>query len=267
MNDYFAANQLLWNELTEINSKSRMYSLEEFIRGGISLDRIVREELGAVEGKSLLHLQCHFGMDTLSWARLGADVTGVDFSPKAISLAKEISRKIGIDARFICSNIYDLPDKLQDQFDVVFTSYGVLCWLNDLKKWGELISSYLKPGGVFYIAEFHPVMYMFKNDSSTKELEIAYSYFHNDKPIKFDPDTAYADKTKTTHHFSYEWSHSISDIVNSLIGSGMEIQYIHEFPYCSFDYFPFMKKCGDGWWKIDGDIEIPMMFSLKAIKK
>ena len=138
MNDYFAANQLLWNELTEINSKSRMYSLEEFIRGGISLDRIVREELGAVEGKSLLHLQCHFGMDTLSWARLGADVTGVDFSPKAISLAKEISRKIGIDARFICSNIYDLPDKLQDQFDVVFTSYGVLCWLNDLKKWGNL---------------------------------------------------------------------------------------------------------------------------------
>ena len=269
MSEYFKTNQQLWDELTEINSKSRMYDLESFLRGGISLKRLEQEELHDIKDKSLLHLQCHFGMDTLSWARLGATVTGVDFSPRAISLAKEISQTTGTDARFICSNIYDLHNTLHDQFDVVFTSYGVLCWLPDLEKWGEIISSYLKPGGIFYIIEFHPFFYVFENESNTIGLKLRdkYSYFHCDRPVKWEPNRAYADRSQITKNPSYEWHHSLSDIINSLTRAGLALEYIHEFPYCGYDVLPSMKQGDDGWWRLDSDIELPMMFSIRAVKK
>jgi len=123
-----------------------------FRNGEVHLYPIEIEEVGDVRGKSLLHLQCHFGMDTMSWARLGADVTGLDFSDNAIETARQISAELEIPARFVCSNIYDAPNVLSEKFDIVFTSYGALCWLPDLKKWGEVVAHFVKPGGIFYIA-------------------------------------------------------------------------------------------------------------------
>jgi len=155
---YYETNLRRWNELVGLHAESEEYDLEGFIAGKSSLHTVELEALGDVSGRSLLHLQCHFGLDTLSWARLGARVTGIDFSDSGIELARRIADRIGVDAEFVCCNVYDLPEHLEGEFDIVYTSYGVLCWLHDINEWARLVSNYLKPGGTFFIAEFHPFM-------------------------------------------------------------------------------------------------------------
>ena len=159
MNEYEKANRKLWNELTEVHVKS--YGVGRFRNGESTLDEIQLKEVGSVEGLSLLHLQCHFGLDTLSWAREGATVTGVDFSDETIEHANRLKDELKMGARFICCSLYDLKDHLDDVFDVVYTSQGVLCWLKDLKEWAAIIDHFLKPRGTFYIMEEHPVVRIF----------------------------------------------------------------------------------------------------------
>lgn len=155
--EYYKVNIERWNERAEINAQSKSYDLENFLKGETSLFPIELKELGdEVANKTLLHLQCHFGMDTFSWARKGAIVTGVDFADKAIELAIDLSEKLSIPAKFINANIYDIPKIISETYDIVFTSYGVLNWLPDIKKWAEIINNCLKPGGTFYIVENHP---------------------------------------------------------------------------------------------------------------
>ena len=158
MDKQLQVNRRNWNERTPVHAASDFYDVEGFKAGRITLRDLERREVGEVSGKTLLHLQCHFGLDTMSWARLGAKPTGVDFSDAAIDLARSLNDELGLGVRFIHSNIYDLPGVLDEQFDIVFTSYGVLCWLPDLDDWARVASNHLKPGGVFYIAEFHPLM-------------------------------------------------------------------------------------------------------------
>ncbi len=151
MNPHLEANRVRWNQLADVNVKSRYYDVDGFRCGKSSLKSIERDEVGEVRGQTLLHLQCHFGLDTLSWRRLGAEVTGVDFSPTAIALARELSREVGLEANFIEANIYDLPTVLEGQFDIVFASYGVLCWLPDLLAWARVAAHFLKAGGAFHL--------------------------------------------------------------------------------------------------------------------
>src|SRR5919206_2445351 len=164
MNKYVESNRSLWDGWTRLHAHSEFYDLAGFKAGRSSLKDIELAEVGDVRGRSLLHLQCHFGQDTLSWARLGAEVTGVDFSTEAIRLARALNEELHIPARFIQSNIYALPDVLDERFDIVFTSYGVLAWLPDLDAWGEIVARYLKPGGFFYIVENHPLTGMVSDD-------------------------------------------------------------------------------------------------------
>ena len=268
MDEYTETNRDHWNELASVNVKSDFYDVEGFKKGKLSLLPIEREELGDVTGKSLLHLQCHFGLDTLSWARLGAKVTGVDLSDKSIDLARTISKETGIDAEFICSDVYDLPNALDKQFDIVFTSYGVLLWMPDLNKWASVVSHFLKPGGTFYIVELHPFVNVFDVEKDVTELKVKYPYFHSPIPDKWESDGSYADKDAALTHASYEWTHSMSDILNAMITAGLQIEFIHEFPYCCYQRFPFMEEYKDGLYHMTGDKEkmIPLMFSLKAIK-
>ena len=261
-------NRRLWDQLTGINARSAMYDLEGFRRGHSTLDPIEIAELGDVRGKSVLHLQCHFGQDTMSLARMGAKVVGVDFSEEAIKLARSLSAELDIPAQFICCNIYDLPRHLDKKFDMVFTSGGVLCWINDLAKWAQLIDRYLKLDGFFYIREFHPVAFVFDNEGAT-ELKACHSYFHKEEPEKFETDGSYSDhQAKFSHPCrSYEWQHSLADVVNSLLSVGLRLEFLHEFAYCSYDCYPFLEKGDDGRWRFPGGRElIPLMFSLKAAK-
>lgn len=254
---YQKSNEELWDINTKYHYESDFYNVEEFIKGKTSLLPIELNELplavGDMKDKKMLHLQCHFGLDTLSWARLGANVTGVDFSSASIEYAKKLSNKTGLNARFVCSNIYDLPDVLDEKesFDIVYTSYGVLVWLNDLSKWANIISYYLKKGGIFYIAEIHPFIMVFENEDYTEDLRVKYDYFHKDLPYAFNINGTYADKNANIKKISYEWFHSLSDIINSLINSGLKIEFFNEHPFCCYDHFPFMKKNDDGLWVID----------------
>ena len=265
MDKYLAKNKKSWNEVTPIHEKSAMYDVAGFKTGKCALKPIELKEMGDVESKSLLHLQCHFGLDTLSWARRGAKVTGVDFSDEAIKLARQLSKETGIKADFIESDIYKLPEILKGKYDIVFTSYGVLCWLPDLTKWAQVISYFLKPGGFFYIVEGHPFSTVFDNSKTATKLEVTIPYFHNPEPIYWEPEGDYADPTYTGFNGTYEWMHPIGDIVNALIQAGLKIEFLHEFPVGFWKAMPFMVKNKDGAWHLEGD-KLPLIFSLKATK-
>lgn len=269
MDDYTKANLDWWNEAASVHARGDAYELAQFKSGKSKLKPLELGEVGDVAGKSLLHLQCHFGLDTLSWARLGAKVTGVDFSDQAIHLAQAISKEVGLDAQFICSNIYDLPDVLQPagEFDIVFTSYGAICWLPDLQPWGQLIANYLKPGGFFYIAEGHPFMWTF--DEKTPELKPGYPYFSSE-PIKDESVGTYAEKNaRLEHTTTYGWNHTFSEIFGSLLSSGLSIDFLHEHTFCAWDCLQDMEQDEDRFWRFK-DLQkrkmIPLMFSLKATK-
>lgn len=263
---YLAANQKLWDQWTIEHEKSPFYDLEGFKAGKDRLRSIELSELGDVAGKALLHLQCHFGMDTLAWARRGAVVTGVDLSEKSIALARSLSDELHIPARFICSDIYQLPDQLSGEFDIVFTSYGVLHWLRDLPWWARIISGFLKPDGIFYIVEDHPAFRMFTTEGGTK-IKLANPYFFSDVPDQVETTGSYATEDKGEAAQFYIWNHGMGEIITSLIEAGLTIEFLHEFPYAARAKFPFMEKGADGWWHLpDGYVQIPFLFSLQARK-
>jgi 2-polyprenyl-3-methyl-5-hydroxy-6-metoxy-1,4-benzoquinol methylase len=269
---YFEANKELWDELSRVHYESEGddYNVRLFLEGDSTLKSYELKELGDVNGKSLLHLQCHFGLDTLSWAREGAIVTGIDISSEGIRLAKLLAKDAKIEANFIETNLYNLPNVLSEKFDIVYTSIGVLCWLNDLKEWGKIIESYIKPGGFFYIAEIHPFSYVFDNDSDgLKDLQVMYNYFHNPIPFEFEADGSYAENaTKFETKKEYEWAHSLSDVVNSLINAGLKIEFLNEYPFTVWKQFPFADLEEDGFYRLKGQkAEIPLLFTLKAVKE
>ncbi len=265
MTDYLSSNKALWDKYTEIHSSTDCYRLKEFLAGENKLNALEREELGSVEGKSLLHLQCHFGMDTLSWARLGASVTGMDFSDKAIDLAKSLAKELDLPARFICSDLYDLPNHLHERFDIVFTSYGILTWLPDIPRWAQIAASYVKPGGTFYLVEFHPFAQIF--DESKHGLVIKYPYFDRSMQVST-CDASYADfETKFEPIPVCEWSHPLGEVASSLINAGLRLEFIHEFDYSVYQQLADLQETTDHRYVFPQAVApIPLMYSIRAIK-
>ena len=267
MDPYRCANQKMWDQFVAINAQSEMYKLDAFKKGENKLKALELSEVGDVKGKSLLHLQCHFGMDTLSWARMGANVTGMDFSSKGIEMAQSLSSELKIPGKFICSDLYDLPQHLDEQFDIIFTSYGVLCWLPDITKWAQIVARYVKPGGFFYMAEFHPFEYVFDDGKDVKDLKVRYPYFQ-EGPLEFVADGSYADPVaKIEPQKEYEWTHGVGEVITSLIAAGLNLDFFHEFPYACFADLPFMEKDTDGNWRLPTEMPaIPLTYSIKATK-
>ncbi len=260
--DYFEANRQGWNLRTEVHKTSEFYDVEGWKKGRSSLNEIELRELGDVSGKSLLHLQCHFGMDTMSWARLGAEVTGCDLSDKAIDYARELAAELGIPARFVCCNVYDLPQHLEGQFDIVFASFGVVGWLPDLKPWARVISHFLKPGGTFYLAEFHPVIWMMDD-----HMEFLKYPYHNVVVIETEQVGTYAERYANIQYKEFGWNHSLSEVINSLIQNGLRIEFLNEYPYSPYDCFDKTVQGEDGYYRIKGlENIIPMVYSIRAIK-
>ncbi len=266
--EYFKTNLRRWNELVEVNAKSKFYNLDGFKSGKSSLFPIELKEIGDVEGKTLLHLQCHFGMDTLSLARMGAKVTGIDFSDKAIALARQLSEELDIPANFINANIYDIPNLLEDKFDIVFTSNGVIGWLPDLFKWAEIIDYCLKPGGTFYIVENHPFGNLI-DEKYEEAFQVGYDYFNEGKPYRFDEEMSYADPNyKVQNNTTYDWFHPMEHVINSLLKVGLELEFYHEFPFSFFQIHPDMKQREDHYWEFQTfKYSVPMIFSIRAHKK
>ena len=262
MKDYKLLNKKWWNEVTPIHASSKFYNLEKFKKGYTSLFNIELEELKDVKGKTLLHPLCHFGMDTLSWARKGAIVTGVDISDKAVGLAQKLSKETKIPATFIASDIYELPKVLNKKFDIIFMSYGVLCWISSISKWAKTINHFLNDGGTFYIAELHPFTNILSYD-----FKIDYKYFSKGPSVD-DSSGTYTDWDADIRGKTYIWNHPLSNVINALIKEGLKIEFVHEFPYTMYEQFPGMmqkNKKGQYFFK-DKKIQIPLLFSLKARK-
>ncbi len=257
---FFEANQKGWNARVAVHETSDFYDLENWKKGKTSLQEIELREVGDVSGKKLLHLQCHFGQDTLSWARLGSKVTGVDFSENAIDLAKKLSKELDFPARFVCCNIYDLPQNLTGKFDLVFTSWGTIGWLPDLDRWAKIIRHFLKKGGRFYIADFHPVVWMFDDDFTF----LKYPY-HKTEVIENEETGTYAERYAEISHKDYCWNHSLSEVVNALISNGLQIEFLNEYPYSPYDCFSKTVRGEDGFFRIKGlENIIPMAYSISA---
>ena len=272
MDEYRQVNRQWWDERVDIHVRSTFYRLDEFRAGQSMLDPIVREEVGEVSGKSLLHLQCHFGLDSLSWARLGAQVTGVDFSPRAISRAQDLATKEEIDARFVESDLYDLPEKLDesfnDSFDVVFTSYGALPWLSNLPEWARIVARYLKPGGVFFIAEGHPLA-LALDDETDDGLRIRYPCMGDaGDALKFHSPGTYADRDAACEsETTYEWCYTLSEVIMALLDARIELQTVREYPFCYWECVPSMEKGDDGWYRLPKDWPaVPLMFTIRGTK-
>lgn len=251
-----------WNQRVEVHMSSSLYNLNDFLSGKSSLNLTELEELGNVQGKSLCHLQCHFGQDSISWARLGAKVLGLDFSEKAIEEARNLNIKTQTDAEFVCGNVMEAATIINREFDIVFTSYGTIGWIPDLSVWAQQIFTLLKPGGFFYIVDFHPVVWMHNNELT----EIQYSYFNVQK-IEEVVTGSYADKNAELTSECVSWNHPISEIVNALINSGLNLDFINEFGFSWYDVFPDMVPRAEGGFqhKRFGE-KMPMMYSIKCSK-
>ena len=260
--DYFAANKHLWNQRTAVHKDSSFYNLAGFKAGENVLTPIELNELGDVKGKKMLHLQCHFGMDSLNWARLGAEVTGVDLSDEAIKQAKQLNDELGMNAKFVCSNVYDTSEYVKEQFDIVFTSYGTIGWLPDLQPWAKMIAERLKSGGIFYMADFHPVLWMFDDEFT----HFQYSY-ENREVIVTESEGTYTDRDAAISGKEYGWNHSISEILNALISNGLQIRHFNEFMYSPYACFRNTVEFEKDKWHIKGlEGKIPMVYSIKAQK-
>lgn len=262
MEDYKNINKNAWNLKTDIHVNSEFYDNEAFLRGESSLKSIELSLLGDIKGKSVLHLQCHFGQDTISLSRLGAKVTGIDLSDHAIDYARQMAAGLKADTRFICSGIYELPDVLDEKFDIVFTSYGVIGWLPDMEQWAKVISHFLKPGGRFVMAEFHPVIWMFDYDFNN----IAYNYFNAGEIVEQWEGT-YADRNAGIEYSTVTWNHSLSEVMNNLIQADIRINRFEEFDYSPQNCFRHTVKIGKDKYRIKHlDDKLPMIYALEGVK-
>jgi SAM-dependent methyltransferase len=260
------ANRAMWDERVPIHVSGAFYGVDGFRSDSqrLAVRPFEVDELGDVAGRSLLHLQCHFGLDTLSWARLGAVVTGLDFSGPAVDAARSLAAETVIDAQFVRADLYDAVTALDGhQFDVVYTGKGALVWLPDIERWAQTCEALVAPGGTFYLSEFHPVADMYGWES----LELEHSYFARG-PLYDDSPGTYADlDAPTVHNASYEWQHPLGTVVTALVDAGLRIEFLHEHPFTLFPRWPFLQRTDDGSFVLPpGMPDLPLMYSLRAVK-
>lgn len=261
-------NRRRWDELVPIHAASRFYDVPRFLEGACTLLPIERDELGDVRGRSLVHLQCHFGLDTLSLARRGARVTGVDFSPAAIAEARRLAERAGLDARFVESEVTRAPEALAGAtFDVVFTSWGVLGWLPDLDAWARAAAALLAPGGTLYLAEIHPVLFLYESRRAG-ELVRTYPYFRTAEPLVEETPGTYADRSAAvTHRRTHSWIYELGQVVTALIDAGLRIDWLHEHDATCCDVVPSLTKGDDGLFRMPpGELSLPLSFSVRATR-
>jgi len=262
MSDWLALNRRMWDERVPIHLASRFYDVPGFLAGRSTLRDFERTEMGPVSGLDLLHLQCHFGLDTLSWAREGARVTGLDFSTPAIAAARELAGRAGIEARFVVGDLHDAPAVLGGRFDVVYTGLGALNWLPDTGAWARVVAACLRPGGRLLLVEFHPFTYVFADEA----LSVEHDYFHRVEGDCYEDAGTYADPAAVTrHNRSVEWNHPLGDVVTALLAAGLELEGLREHDWTLFARWPLLVRDAAGHYRMpEGRPRIPLMYSLRA---
>jgi SAM-dependent methyltransferase len=264
----FAINKARWSEVVEIHARSPFYRVPQFLKGEDVLYPIESAEIGPLQGKRLVHLQCHLGLDTLCLARRGAIATGLDFSPQAIAKAEELSRASGIPARFVEGNVYDTPKLIAERFDVVYVTWGAICWLPDIARWAEVVAHMLAPGGFLYLLEGHPFALTLEQREAEGPILSAYDYFPRPEPLVSHDDGSYADpEAKLVNREAHEWDHPLADIVNALIAAGLVLEWLHEHDRLAYPRFKCMEEGADRMFRLPaGRPKLPLAFSLRAHK-
>ncbi|MFB6726558.1 class I SAM-dependent methyltransferase [Kribbella sp. NPDC056345] len=259
MDERVEGNRAGWDLRAEAHtSGAGLYDVDGFRAGGSSLRPFELEALGDVRGKRLLHLMCHFGLDTLSWARLGASVTGLDFSGSAVEAARRLADEVGLDARFVQADVYDAADVLGEQYDIVIATYGVLVWLPDLTEWARVVARLLRPGGMLFVGEFHPQQAQVDDD-----LRITSSYFRT-QPRQSQVTSSYTGQDLPTHTQT-TWPWTISGLLNALITAGLHITRVDELPVDLRQRRPTMRPTPEGLWHLPGN-PIPLLLTCQATK-
>lgn len=269
---YRKANRANWDDRVPFHIRAASYDVEGFVLDPARISRLVqfdRTEIGPVQGRSLLHLQCHIGTDTLSWARLGVNVTGVDFSARSIEVARSLSERSGTPGRFVVAELYDSPNVIKRRFDIVYTGGGALLWLPDMIGWARVVAGFLKRGGTFYIREFHPVMLALNMQRTDGILELAGPYFET-APVRLDEGGTYTDRQAAIEHtVTYQWNHGLGEIVTALISAGLGIEFVHEHRFSEWNAIPTMVRGDDGRWRLPPPLDdrVPLMYSIRAVKR
>jgi SAM-dependent methyltransferase len=268
--EFLAANRRNWDERVPIHRRDRtgFYAVERFLAGEKHLHSIEVGELGDVAGKRVIHLQCHFGLDTLILARHGAIVIGLDFSPAAIAEARALAAQAGLRAEFVCANVYDAREAVTGDFDIAYVTWGTICWLPDLTGWARTIASLLAPGGYLYFADAHPNMLILEE----RDGRLVHEYPIDtpaEHPLVFDQTQTYSgDRTPLAATRTYEWIHSLSRIVGALLDAGLTLDFLHEHPALPWPLFPMLVRGEDGMWRLPDSVPaFPLSVSLRARKR
>jgi len=259
--DWLQANRAHWDERTPIHVRSEFYDVPGFLAGKTSLRPFELEEVGDVAGRDLVHLQCHFGLDTLSWARGGARVAGLDFSGAAIAGARRLTERAGLEADWVEADVYEAPAAFGGRtFDIVYTGLGAIIWLPDIRRWARTVVALLRPGGFLYLAEFHPIGWVFADE----DLTLAYPYFQTEALV-LDDEGSYADPAAATvHNRTFSWNHALGDVVTAVIEAGLTVELLREYPHTLFQRWPFLERRDDAF-HLPADMpSLPLMFSLRA---
>lgn len=262
MENYLEINKDSWSKKLEHHLDSDFYDMPAFMAGKNSLNPIELELLGDVRGKKILHLQCHFGQDTISLSRMGAEVTGVDFSEQSIAKGKELAQELGTSTQFICADVYNLLELLKEQFDIVFTTYGTIIWMPDIKRWAEVVGRFLKPGGKFVFADFHPFVWMHNDELD----EVIYPYSNSQAIVEHEEGT-YADEQAPIKSSNVTWNHGIGEVVNALVSNGVNLLDLQEYNYSPYPFLSNMEEAEPGKHRTKrfGD-KVPLVYSILGEK-
>ncbi|MFB7371068.1 class I SAM-dependent methyltransferase [Streptomyces sp. NPDC056222] len=265
--DWLEANRARWDERVPIHAASAFYDLDAFRAGKEVLRDFELAEVGDVTGRSLLHLQCHIGLDTLSWARHGAShVVGLDFSEPAVETARSLATDLGFStdrAAFVAADAYDAAEAVPDSsYDIVYTGTGALNWLPDIERWAETAASLVAPGGFLYVAEFHPLTDSLDDETGSR---IVNDYFVREPWVDSSSGT-YADmEAATVHNRSVEWVHPVGEVVTAVAKAGLRIEFLHEHDVSLYPRYETLQRQEDGYYRFSADRpRIPLMYSLKA---
>jgi SAM-dependent methyltransferase len=261
--DWLAVNQENWDARVAVHAASDFYDLRGFRAGACTLRPFELDEVGAVTGRRLVHLQCHMGQDTLSWARRGARVTGLDFSSAAIDVARVLADDLDLrdQSRFVVADVYQAASALGERFDIVYTGLGALVWLPDLDRWARVVTSLLEDGGLLYLAEFHPVTDVLDDDGRAVE----HDYFDT-APVAYECGDTYTDGPELTHRTSVQFHHTLADVITAIARAGLRIEFLHEHPTTLFRRYAGLEAVDQGYRFPAGRPRIPMMYSLRAVK-
>lgn len=262
--DWLSANRAMWDRKAGAHLVSPFYDLPAFISGKLSLQKHEIDDLGDVRGKDLLHLQCHIGLDTLSWARLGARAIGLDFSPASIDAARSVAKDAGLTAEFVVADVYDAPSVLKRTFDIVYTGVGALCWLPDLRRWAEVVAALLRPGGRLYLFEFHPVEWMLESEAEDPP-GLRYDYFTPTEGFRDGGAVSYADvDAGDAGQASVQWNHSLGEVVTAAVKAGLLVDELRELDCSVLERWGGMEKTDHGMFRMSQPPNLPLMYVLQA---